>query len=85
MVITGIMIVFSLSSMEITFPWYLWIIALLEVLVMVAIDHKDWLKEKQADILNDIKLLEEHRGKLINECLNLEKSREEQSKNENQI
>lgn len=78
-----LIVVLAFSSLNVSFPWYVWLIGLMDILVMISNDHKLFLREQQLTIISDIKFLEEHRGKLINECLNLEKSREEHSKNQN--
>jgi hypothetical protein len=71
--IAELMIILSFSTLQVVFPWWVWLLAVLDILIRVVDDHKEWLKEKQADILNDIKILEEHRGKLIAECVEMEK------------
>ncbi len=69
MKLAEIMIVFSFSSLATTvgvsFPWWMWILAAFDILVRIADDHKEWLRDKQIGLIRDIKALEEIRLKLF--------------------
>ena len=75
--IAEIMIVFSFSSLGATvgivFPWWMWIVAVFDILVRIADDHKDWLKEKQVTLLKDIKDLEKIRMNIYDDIRAQEK------------
>jgi hypothetical protein len=69
--IAEIMIVFAWSSLGTTvgivFPWWMWLLAAFDVIVRIADDHKEWLKDKQSNLLKDIKELEEIRLRLYHD------------------
>lgn len=72
-----IMIIFSFSSLATTvgvsFPWWMWILAAFDVMVRISDDHKEWLKERQANLKQDIKQLEEIRLRLYEDIRKIEK------------
>jgi len=69
--IAEIMIVFAFSSLGtdlgVVFPWWMWIIAVFDIFVRIADDHKEWLREKQVTLIRDIKQLEDIRIRLYND------------------
>jgi len=77
MKLAEIMVVFSFSSLATTvgvsFPWWMWILAAFDILVRISDDHKEWLREKQISLIKDIKALEEIRTKLFTEIRQAEK------------
>lgn len=86
--IAEIMIVFAFSSLGtdlgVVFPWWMWIIAVFDIFVRIADDHKEWLREKQVTLIRDIKQLEDIRIRLYNDIREQEaksgiKAREEES------
>lgn len=65
--ITELMLVGAMSSLNITFPWWMWILAILDICVRIADDHKEWLKEKQSALILENKELEAKKAKLEEE------------------
>ncbi|MBF0548081.1 MAG: hypothetical protein HQM08_26825 [Candidatus Riflebacteria bacterium] len=65
--IAEIMIVFAWSSMSITFPWYLWLLALWDVFVRISDDYQGFLKAKQSVLKKEIQALEEQKQNLTKE------------------
>jgi hypothetical protein len=53
------MIVMAWSSLDIHFPWYMWLLAVLDVFFRIADDHKEWLKEKRMALILETSELEE--------------------------
>lgn len=66
------MMVLAFSSFEVSFPWYLWVIALCDIFIRISDDHKDWLRNKLVILMHDINLLEEKRSKLEAEVRKLQ-------------
>jgi len=77
MKLAEIMVVFSFSSLAATvgvsFPWWMWILAAFDILVRIADDRKEWLREKQVNLIKDIKALEEIRMRLYEDIRRIEK------------
>ncbi len=77
MKLAEIMVVFSFSSLAdtvgVSFPWWMWILAAFDILVRISDDHKEWLREKQVNLIKDIKALEEIRMRLYEDIRRIEK------------
>ena len=77
MKLAEIMVVFSFSSLAdtvgVSFPWWMWILAAFDILVRIADDRKEWLREKQVNLIKDIKALEEIRMRLYEDIRRIEK------------
>jgi len=75
--IAEIMIVFTFSTLGSTlgvaFPWWMWLLAVFDIFVRIADDHKEWLLSKQTNLLKDIKELEEIRLRLYQDIRETEK------------
>lgn len=75
--IAEILIVFSCSPLGtvygVSFPWWMWLLAGFDIFVRIADDHKEWLREKQFNLIRDIKQLEEIRLRLYQDIREIEK------------
>jgi len=86
MKLAEIMVVFSFSSLAdtvgVSFPWWMWILAAFDILVRISDDHKEWLREKQVNLIKDIKALEEIRMRLYEDIRRIEKESDVKAREE---
>lgn len=57
--LTELVLVCAWSSLGVSFPWYVWVLCGLDILVRIADDHKEYLRNRQIDIVREIATLEE--------------------------
>lgn len=65
--IAELMLIGAWSSMGLSFPWWMWVLAIFDICVRIADDHKEWLKEKQMGLIKENKALEEKKQALLDE------------------
>ena len=78
--IAEMVIVCSWSSLGIVFPWYVWVVALFDICVRIADDHKIWLKEKHQTLVMENRALEEKKAALLEEIKRMDSLIEEEKK-----
>lgn len=60
-----VLIILSWSSLGVSFPWYLWVLAAYDVSLRIADDHKKWLRERQEKLQEHVDELQEKEKKLV--------------------
>ncbi len=71
--ISEVMIILAWSSLGVSFPWWMWLVPIWDLLLRIDHDHKEWLREKQERLKLNVAELEGKRNALYDEIDRLKK------------